>query len=216
MKIFKKEHEVSELAIRFLDSAEACVLACSETLENYFEGRFEAASAGRARSSSAETEADRLRREIGDKLSSGAYLPLLRGDIYCLIDSLDHVPNAAEACASFFLSEKPSIPAEFNEAFRELARTSFGIIEPLHEAVGAFFQPKGKIENIRELHRAVSIRESDVDQLEWDLTVRIFDSGLDLASKQHLRKAIDRIVRISDRAEDSSDQLELVALKSVV
>ena len=150
------------------------------------------------------------------RTNSGAYLPLLRGDIYSLIDSLDRVPNAAEACASFLLSERPAIPDEFKDRFQAVARASLGIIEPLHEVVRAFFKPKGKIDAIREQHKSVGVRESEVDQLEWDLTVAVYDSSLDLAVKHHLKKALDRIVHVSDRAEDWADQLELVALKSVL
>ena len=49
-----------------------------------------------------------------------------------------------------------------------------------------------------------------------DLTTAVFDSDHDLSVKLHLRMAIQRIVHISDRAEDAGDQLGLVAVKSIV
>ncbi|NIP98809.1 MAG: DUF47 family protein, partial [Akkermansiaceae bacterium] len=105
---------------------------------------------------------------------------------------------------------------QFKEPIRKLAHASFSIIEPLHKIVRAFFKPKGMLDDIRDYHKAVGVQESDVDQLEWDLTVDLYNSSLDLASKHHLKKALDRIVHVSDRAEDSADALELVALKSVL
>ena len=38
---------------------------------------------------------------------------------------------------------------------------------------------------------------------------------IDLGVKLHARRAISRIVELSDRAEDCAEQIELVAVKSV-
>lgn len=216
MKIFKKEKEVTELALKYLRAAERCVETCGKTIDAYLDGRTDEAATLREEASNQETQADRLRRKIGDKLFSGAYLPLLRGDIYSLIDSLDHVPNAAEASASLFVGEGPSVPDEFKERIRELTHASFGIIHPLHHLMKTFFNPKGHMDEIREDHKKIGIQESAVDQLEWNLTTDLYRSTLDLAHKHHLKKALDFVARVSDRAEDTADQLELVALKSKI
>ena len=217
MKIFKKEKEVSSLALEYLDTAAECVAAGEAAVLAYLEDDIEAASTAQKRCGDLETAADEARREIGDLLFSGAYLPLIRGDIFSIIESLDKVPNAAESCAAFFLGEKPSIPEGFKAAFVEVVRESFGVIEALRAATKAMFKPKGGIGKIREHAHEVSIRESRVDDLEWNLTVAIFDSSdFDLSEKRHLKTALGRIAHLSDVAENVADRLELTAMKSVL
>ena len=215
MKIFKKEEKVAELALEFLDTSITCLGKAEEAIESYFEGDLEEAGKLCTVVRHLETDSDQLRRAIADELHSGAYLPLIRGDIYSLVEAIDRVPNAAEACSTFFMSQKPAIPAEFKADFRRILSESLQIMKPLAEAIRTFFDPKGQNDEVRALTDQVSIQESMVDEQEWALTNAVFDSELDLAAKLHLRDAIRRIVHVSDRAEDAADQLGLVAVKSV-
>jgi predicted phosphate transport protein (TIGR00153 family) len=216
MKIFKKEGEVADIALEYLDAAERCVATGSEAILEYLSGDMSRQEELQRKVNDMEAEADRLRRAIGDKLFSGAYMPLMRGDIFRLIESIDRVPNAAEACCTFFYSERPHVPEEFREAFIEITRESFGEFEELKKAVKRFFKPKGKMDSIREHVEAIGTHESEVDEKELTLTLAIFDSSaLELGVKLHLRKALSRIVELSDRAEDCGDHLILIALKSV-
>ncbi|MDF1859163.1 MAG: DUF47 family protein [Verrucomicrobiales bacterium] len=217
MKIFKKEKEVAELALEYLDQATGCVSAGEAAVQAYLGGDLIEASARQQEASDLETAADIQRRSIGDLLFSGAYLPLIRGDIFSVIESLDKMPNASEACAGFFIGEKPLVPEDFRESFAEVAAESFGSMEILRKAVKSFFKPKGDIEKIRTLTEEVGVRETRVDDLEWALTVSIFESEtLDLSQKRHLKTALDRMVHLSDIAENVADRLELAAMKSVL
>lgn len=217
MKIFKKEKEVTDLALDYLDTATRCVKAGEAAVLAYVKEDLSAASAAQKEASELETAADAARRTIGDRLFSGAYLPLMRGDIHSIIESLDKMPNAAESCSGFFLSEKPSIPEEFRDRFTEVTTASFGSMNGLRKAVKAFFKPKGEIEKIRENSHQVSIEESRVDDMEWALTVAIFENeAVDLCHQRHMKVALDKIVHLSDVAENVADRLELTAMKSVL
>jgi predicted phosphate transport protein (TIGR00153 family) len=143
-------------------------------------------------------------------------LPLLREDIYKLIESIDKVANAGEACCDFFLNQRPVIADEMKPAFVEVVRESLGIIDNLKLAVLCYFKGECKIETVREHTKEVGMQESRVDKLEWDLTKAILTSPMDLAHKLHLRLCLESIVEVSDRAEDAGDQLELATLKSMV
>ena len=80
-----------------------------------------------------------------------------------------------------------------------------------------FFRPKGKIDSIREHVGEIGEHESLVDEKELKLTLAIFKSqSMELSGKLHLKKALSRIVELSDRAEDCGDHLILIALKSVM
>jgi len=216
MLLFKKEKEVIGLILNHLDMVEECLQSGIKAIEFYLEDNIAEAKNWARKSRSSESEADTIRYRIRDKLYSGAYLPLLREDIYKLIESIDKVGNAGEACSDFFLNQRPLIPDEMKLPFRVVAQNSLGIIEPLKLAVLCYFKGECKIEIVREHTKDIGMQESNVDKLEWDLTKEIFTSTLDFAHKHHLKNCLDAIVEVSDRAEDAGDQLELATLKSMV
>ena len=213
---FKKEKVVIELILKHLDLVEDSLKTGIRTIELYLDDNISEAKVLGRIVRSEESEADIVRYEIRDKLYSGAYLPLLREDIYKLIECIDKVANAGEACCDFFLNQRPVIPDELKPAFLEVVRESLGIIDNLKLAILCYFKGECKIETVREHTREVGMQESRVDKLEWDLTKAILTSPMDLAHKLHLRLCLESIVETSDRAEDAGEQLELATLKSMV
>ncbi len=213
---FKKEKEVIELILKHLNLVEDTLKTGIRTIEVYLDDNISEAKVLCRRVRSEESEADIVRYKIRDKLYSGAYLPLLREDIYKLIESIDKVANAGEACCDFFLNQRPLIPAEMKSHFVAVAQESLGIIDNLKLAVLCYFKGECKIEVVREHTKEISLQETRVDKLEWDLTKLIFTSSQDFARQLHLKLCLDSIAEISDRAEDAGDQLELASLKSMV
>ena len=216
MRLFKKEKEVIEYIIKHVDLIEQSVKSALKTIESYLGDNISEAKVLARNTRNQESEADEIRFEIRDKLYSGAYLPLLRGDIYKLVESIDKVGNAAEACSDFFLNQRPLIPDELKPHFYEVSKESLGVINSLKLAVMCYLKGDCKIETIRDHTREIGLQESRVDTLEWDLTKEIFNSDLEFARQSHLKLCLDSIVEVSDRAEDAGDQLELATLKSMV
>jgi predicted phosphate transport protein (TIGR00153 family) len=215
MKLFKKEKEVSELLSKFVDEVEKCLKKTEKTIQAYIKGTLKDAKHLARDVREIETETDVVKYTIRDKLYSGAYLPLIREDIYNLVESLDKVANAAEACTDFFLNQRPAIPDDLKAPFTTVGQEAMSVIAPLKKAVMCFLKKKCTIEDVRQYAQEVGWVESDVDRSEWDLTKAIFISSLDFAHKLHLKHCLDKIVEVSDRAEDAADQLELAALKSM-
>jgi predicted phosphate transport protein (TIGR00153 family) len=216
MILFKKEKEVIELILKHLEVIENVIRSGLKTIEFYLDANISEAKAWARKTRSTESEADLIRYEIRDKLYSGAYLPLLREDIYKLVESIDKVGNAAEACTDFFLNQRPLIPDEMKPHLLAVSKESLGVIDSLKLAILCYFKGDCKIETVRDHTREVGFQESRVDKLEWDLTKEIFTSKIDFAHKTHLKHCLDTIVEVSDRAEDAGDQLELATLKSMV
>lgn len=213
--IFKKEKEVIALIYKYLEKTNECLSTALDTLKIYLEGDVKKAKALAHQVEELESEADRIRHDIRNKLYSGAYLPLIREDIYKLVESIDKVANAAEASCDFFLNQRPEFPSELKKEFRRAAEESFGIVDPLSEAVICFLKGECSSDTVRAGTKQVGLQESKVDELEWDLTKSIFTSSIDFARKIHLKSCLDTIVEVSDRAEDAADQLEVAVLKSM-
>jgi len=215
MALFKKEKEVIELIIKHLDVVEDCAKTSLKAGEFYLQDDISQAKDHARKSQSLESQADLIRHDIRDKLYSGAYLPLLREDVYKLVESIDKVANAAEACCDFFLNQRPAVPKEMVPHFLAVTRESLGIIVSLKLAVLCYLKGDCKIETVRDHTKEIGLQESRVDKLEWDLTKQIFISEMDFAHRLHLKLCLDSIVEVSDRAEDAGDQLELATLKSM-
>lgn len=216
MIFFKKEKEVIELIEKHAEKVEECLAITADTLQAYLGNDISKAKKLARQTDNLETQADMIRHEIRDKLYYGAYMPLLREDIYKLVESLDKVANFAEECCDFFLNQRPEIPDDFKSDFLVIIKASLGVGEPLKHSVMCYLEGICPIEVSRQHAKDIGLIESKVDCLEWDLSKKIFSSDLDYSHKIHLRLCLDRIVEVSDRAEDSADQLELVTLKAMI
>ncbi len=215
MMLFKKEKEVIDLIEQHATKMEACLSTAIETLLTFLDDDIAKAKTLARRTDALESEADLIRLKIRDRLYSGAYMPVLREDVYKLVESLDRVANAAEKCCDTFLNQRPEIPKELKSLYADIVRTSLGIGEPLKNAVLCYLRGICPVEVSREHAKEVGLAESNVDSMEWDLTKKIFSSKLSYGHKVHLRRCLDNIASVSDRAEDSADQLELVTLKTM-
>jgi len=216
MAFFKKEKQVVESIVRYLETVEECITTGLRTLELYLTDNLQEAKISARKTRDLESEADIIRYDIRDKLYLGAYLPLLREDIYKLVESIDKVANAGEASCDFFLNQRPEFPNELKPHFMDISKESLGIIQSLKHAVLCFFKGDCTLDVVREHSKEVGMQESVVDKKEWDLTKAIFIfPELDYSHKLHLKKCLDVIVEVSDRAEDAADQLELATLKSM-
>lgn len=216
MKIFKKEKQVVELALRHSEKTHAALEIMTVSLQAYFaEGDGQIAEAAR-QVNSIETEADSILREIRDLLYSGAYLPNIRGDIYKLLSAVDRVTNSTEECLEFVSCQRPANTQSFANELSEILQLTEECSEQLRLAMRAFFKPKGKFDDMRKHARNVGKLESEIDDIHRSLVIRIFESDLGLAEKHHLDRLLEKLERISDRLENTADELQLVSLKSIV
>ena len=216
MILFKKEKEVIKFIDTFLNEVENCLVTSEKTMKAYFKKDVKKAKRLARQVRELETQADVCRYDIRNKLYTGAYLPGMREDIYKIVESIDKVANAAEACCSFFLNQRPVIGDEMIPYFVTITQEALGCRKPLKEAALCFFRSECSMDEIHRHTQQVGFIESDVDKSEWDLTKIIFTSSIDYCHKIHLKLSLDSIAEISDRAEDAADQLELAALKSAV
>jgi len=208
---FKKEKEINELILKHIDSVCGCLQLALSTVKEYLADHIPEAKALALKVDRTETEADMILREIMSKLYSGAYLPSLRSDIFHLLQYMDGVANAAEACCDVFLDQRPGIPQEMRPHFERIMEKSISCCTPLMDAIQSFL--KGEDASIiQEGSKKVGMIESDVDREEWDLTRDIFKADLDYGHKIHLKQCLEKITTISDRAEDASDQLQLITI----
>ena len=207
------EKQVMSLMEEHLSNVEVGLQNMLSVVESYFSGDLDSAESFTGKVHNAEETADDIRREISEMLHTGAFLPIFREDVIKLVGMMDTIIGCAQQCCRFITIQRPDVPDELKESFREVTRKSVAILSPLQESVENLSKDFDVIaEKVNEVHRL----ESELDHSEWELSRRIFSTDLPLANKMHLRQLVDMILDISDITEDSAEVLEaLVAKKQV-
>jgi len=216
MLIFKKEKQVRKLVLSHLNEVQECLMESRNVLEEYISGELELACQRVNSVIEIESRADTLERQIRDMLLDGAFLPVIRSDVYRLVESVDSIAGKAEGVARFIIDQLPEIPEEFEGELLEIFGQCLNCFMELRKALRDYFKPKGDIENLHVHVARVCEIETEVDRAESELTRKIFKSDLNLAEKIHFRQLLERIGNIADLSEDASDELEFAAMKSVV
>lgn len=170
-----------------------------------------------------ETKADKGRRDFLRVLHEGAFLPAFRGDLAWLAERLDRVADTSEGAMRAILlreqlstalakAEKKSKKVkEWRSRFVEMAKLTTQTVEVLQGSMEAL-----------ETNIDVALRKaSEVDKLEHE--VDLIEQGLvndmyeleklfDPLSIVQLSDVIRRFGNISDRAEDMSDSVAILAM----
>ncbi len=205
-----REEKSLNLIREHLEKTEMCLQGAKKTFDAYLAGKNEEAKNFALQVDKAESDADNLRREIAKGLFEGAFLPLLREDFLNFVEGVDKIADEAESCCDLIMLETPDVPENLKLSFTEIVKGSILSFQPLKEGFDHLFEDFSlTLEKVQE----VNIKEAEVDQKEEDLTRKIFSGNLELARKILLKQLAIKICDISDRAEDASDKLEILAIK---
>jgi predicted phosphate transport protein (TIGR00153 family) len=206
----KKEDEVSVLIEEHAATIEECLNVLVKGMYAYLDGEYCTCDTTREDIVVQEHLADIKRREIQLKLYEGAFMPLYRDDIYLFTDMFDTIADQTKAIANILVLERPSIPQDMAQDMKTILDHSVAPYTNLKDAILHFGEDRKVIlEQSREIERY----EHEVDQIEYQIRKKIFESPLSLAEKIQLRDFVLAIASISDKIEDCSDLLEVMAVK---
>jgi len=161
-----------------------------------------------------EGKADDTRRDVEKSLISGALFAPARRQILELIERVDTLANAAESTLDYLLVQHVKIPVEMVEGLIEILGETLDLFEDVESAIRFLFT--GPREKALECTERIEQREGKIDHIERRLTKQLFKLDLDLAAKLHVHGYIERLVRISDRAEDLADRIALVIAEQAI
>jgi predicted phosphate transport protein (TIGR00153 family) len=192
-----------------------------DTIEHYLNDNIDGAKANAKEVDQLESRADTVLRNIMTCLQGGAFLPIMRKDIFQLVSAVDKVANATENFCDFCLSQRPEIPKDLRKAFLDITRSNIEMFPDLKEAVktlhlGKFGWVGDQDSHFDKIARKMGIRESDIDDLEWKLTRAIFNSDLPLDNKMHIRALLTSITRVSDLIEDAVDRIRIMITREAI
>ncbi|MBW1677087.1 MAG: TIGR00153 family protein [Deltaproteobacteria bacterium] len=216
--ITEKERKVKELIDEHVNKVGECLGSFKDCFEAFFQGDRERSQSIHANCDHAETEADILRREIGDYLYSGAFLPIERKDIYMLTEFIDKIANRAETASDVVVYQTPEVPEDYKKTLHEIVETMVEMFRILQDAVrhltyDATLESEENLAAMREKISLVGVMESEIDKKEEVLMRTIFRSELPLANKIQLERFLRRVTEISDVIEDAADRLYVLVIR---
>jgi len=203
----KLEHRIDE----FLDRVTESGVVFNRALRIYLqEGASEEFDIYLNKVVDLEAKEDRLRRDIEIEIYARTLIPDLRADVLRLLEDTDAIVNAYEAMLFRLSIQTPEIPTEFHENFRELSETVVSCAETLVLGARAFFRD---MEAVRDHCIKTIFLETQCDMLSTKTQRSVFNSGLPLERKIHLRYFIERLDDIANLAEDVADTLQIYSIK---
>ena len=211
---FSKTNKLLEMIEEYLEKVTECMEQARKTLLLYIDkGPCEEFNELVTKTHMAESRSDDLRREIEISLYEKALIPESRGDILGLLEAVDRIPNKAESVAFQMQTEALRIPDEFKSELRKIININFDIFKDIKRAIKAVFK---NIKEVRNITNEIDKKESSSDSMERDLIKKLFSSNIDIGEKILLKELIIEIGSISDRAEDTADRLNIMAVKRLI
>ncbi len=155
-------------------------------------------------------------------LHEGAFLPTFRGDLARLADRLDKVADTAEGAMRVMLlrdklvkvisvaEKKCSKVKDFKERFLKMAELTTNIVDALRRSIELLATDIDaalkKVQDVNEL-------EHEIDVIQQGLLSDLYECEkyFDPISVVQLADILNRSENISDRAEDASDLIEIIA-----
>ena len=137
-------------------------------------------------------------------------MPSARGDIFMLLEYFDKVPNKAEDLANFVSLAGPELPEDLLGDIKEIVALTVRCCRALTAAIRQLFK---NLTQASEQSREVEAIESEIDTLERRLIRRIFQLQIPYGHRMMLRELVTTLTAITDRAENTSDRIEIIAVK---
>ena len=208
---WKREQEIEALMDRYLAEVRNCLDLFHQCLLTMYED-----SAGAQAKTlveqvdQAESRADEYRRKIESALYEKALMPDSRGDLMELVEMVDRIPNLAEELAYDIHLQRVTFPAEALPQLRQLAEMNARCVHLLQAEISALFTD---LNAVQQLAKDVGNLEREIDQLEHQTIAAVFDLPGELAHKNLMHRTIRGICNISDKTENVSDRVVILAAK---
>jgi hypothetical protein len=191
------------MVFEHLQQVEAAVAAMAGGITAYLAGKpWEQVEELATETHRREGRADDVRREVELELVEGALLAGSRRSLLNMIDAADRLANAAEATMDYLVLQRIPMPELIHPLVREIVEVTVEQVADVKAAVEKLLEgEKGVVQRAEEVEH----KEGRVDDLERRCMSRLFATDIPLAEKLLVRDFVERLVEISDRAEDLSD-----------
>ena len=213
--MLKKEREVIFLLEKHLDEIKEWLKISSEALSYYLSDDLQKINHLLLCKNQIHTSLEAGRQEIWDRLCNGAYLPIMRGDLYGIVKNVGRIADAATLSCETFLFLQPEIPIKVKTQLATIVRMVFFLFRPIHESVLYYLRGDDVLKVVRKNVDAFLVKKAEANTLASNLKNQIYSSDLDHWQKSLLNDCMQSISSISTQATEANDQIQLIMVKIV-
>ena len=206
----EREKNVLEITKKHTKKVQETVDNLENAFAAYYNNDFAARNTAIKKTTTAERQADVIRRDILDKLSEGILLPPDREDLIHFVKRMDSIADHANASAKLleFLEEK--LPDDIPQKLYEFTKIALLAVNRLGEAIDNMSVDKKKV---LALCTEVELLEQQGDEQKKELMGILFKSNFSAGTVVLLHDLIGSIEATCDRAEDTADVVRVFAVK---
>lgn len=211
----KKEREILGECKLHADAIVATVAEMKKVVYSFCEDDLEGVKRNFGMVFKQERDADNLKREILDKLSTGPFHPITREEVIRVVLTADDVAaNAKSAARKISASSSRILPDEIKDGLRGLADMDVRIAEKMRKAfIKLLEDPRAAIEVTNEVERM----EEEIDDFRVSLVEKILkfgDTAKSISAWLMLKEAVENMEDVADRSEDVADVIRSIAILS--
>jgi uncharacterized protein Yka (UPF0111/DUF47 family) len=213
--MLKKEREVNFLLEKHLDEIKEWLKVSSEALSSYLSDDIDKINHLLLSKNQIHTSLEAGRQEIWERLCNGAYLPVIRGDLYGIVNSVGRIADVATSSCETFLFLQPEIPIKIKNQLATIVRLAFFLFRPIHESVLYYLRGDDVLKVIRKNVDAFLVKRAEVNTLASNLKNQIYSSDLDYWQKSQINDCLQSVSSISTQFAETNDQIQLVMVKII-
>lgn len=161
----------------------------------------------------AESKADDLRREIEYFIFERSLFPESRGDILALLEILDRIPNQAQQTVKMIVEQQIFIPESLRDEIKSISSITEKCIGITIQGVKMLFS---NFREVLEILGQIDALESEVDKIQSDAIIKVFQSDIEPFRKILLRDLINSISEVTNHAEKAGDFMRIMIVKRMM
>ncbi len=203
-------HKIDNLINEYFDQVIQGALIFREGIRYFLREDTDLFEEHRNRLDETEGKGDTFRRLIETMIYDAKLLSEDRGDVLGLIENADKVLNRLSITLIELGIQKPNFPAAVKPLVLQQCDLVSGSVEHMVHGIRMFFAKGQKCQAcIQEVMQC----EKETDKIGNRIRMIVFQSGADLALKNHLRYFVSQFEDIADQAEDVCDRLAIALIK---
>lgn len=201
---------MEESVQEFLGKVSLSVSNLKNAIDLYIEGDCRGFEKAVASVSSAEQEADDIRRQLEASIFKFKLLPYTRTDYVNLLEMTDDIADKAEICAKLLGVYKPKISKKIALSVSKLMHETQQTVETLKEAILAL---NSDLEIARQKADETELKRELARNIEFDTLKLVFSGNDKDLVKFSLNEIVSIIGGIADKAEEVSDVVSALSVK---
>lgn len=207
----REQQRALEASHQHMEQVRSVVHLLKEALDQFLAGNLQQVAQIHERVTTAEREADELRRDLFDQLSEAMFLPTDREELVQMVERTDDVADYANSASRLLVLFESPPPEELRSDLARFGELLVQAVEKLSEALDKLLD--GQRRESLQLCTAVERCEEECDSLKASLYRRLLSLDLPAGKLLLLHDLIESMENTADRAEDSADLVRVLAVK---